>query len=191
MRSYSSNEEGITLTTKSRVLELSVKSRPLMVFLITIVLFVFFSFISVHFASVTNMEAIGYGILSVGIVAIGMMVVMISGGFDLSVGSTLAFTGVIACKLLEGHLPIWTAIVIALLLGAIIGYANGALITVVGINPFICNARHDEHGQGTGSRHHPGHAGVRLAAALRIPGRGADIRLPVCNPPHAVSDPAR
>ncbi len=137
MRSYSSNEEGITLTTKSRVLELSVKSRPLMVFLITIVLFVFFSFISVHFASVTNMEAIGYGILSVGIVAIGMMVVMISGGFDLSVGSTLAFTGVIACKLLEGHLPIWTAIVIALLLGAIIGYANGALITVVGINPFI------------------------------------------------------
>lgn len=124
-------------TTKTRVLELSVKSRPLMVFLIMIVLLLLFSGINVHFASVTNMEAIGYGILSVGIVAVGMMVVMISGGFDLSVGSTLAFTGVIACKLMEGHLPIWTAIVIALLLGAAIGYANGALITIVGINPFI------------------------------------------------------
>jgi ribose transport system permease protein len=109
-----------------------------MVFLITIVLFILFAVMNVHFASVPNMEAIGYGILSVGIVAVGMMVVMISGGFDLSVGSTLALTGVIACKLMEGgHVPIWIAVVIALILGAAIGYANGALITMVGINPFI------------------------------------------------------
>jgi ribose transport system permease protein len=108
-----------------------------MVFLITVVLFILFAVMNVHFASVTNLEAIGYGILSVGIVAVGMMVVMISGGFDLSVGSTLAFTGVIACKLLESHVPIWMAVAIALLLGAAIGYANGALITMVGINPFI------------------------------------------------------
>lgn len=124
-------------TTKNRAIELSIKSRPFMVFLITIALFIIFAVMNVHFATVTNLEAVGYGILSVGVVAVGMMVVMIGGGFDLSVGSTLALTGVIACKLMEGHLPIWSAIVIAVLLGAAIGYANGALITIVGINPFI------------------------------------------------------
>ncbi len=108
-----------------------------MVFLITVVLFIIFTLMNEHFATVANIEAVGYGILSVGIIAVGMMVVMVTGGFDLSVGSTLALTGVIACKLLEAHIPIPIAIVIALLIGAAIGCLNGALITVVGINPFI------------------------------------------------------
>ncbi|MFP4430718.1 MAG: ABC transporter permease [Spirochaetaceae bacterium] len=113
------------------------RSRPTMILLIDLFLILLFSRMSTHFLTVRNMEAIGYGVLSIGIVSVGMMVVMIAGGFDLSVGSTLAFTGVVAAKLLEVGTPIYAAILVALVLGALIGLVNGLLITVVGINPFI------------------------------------------------------
>lgn len=90
-----------------------------------------------YFFTVPNMEAIGYGMVSVGIVSMGMMIVMITGAFDLSVGSTLALTGVVASKLMEFGVPIVLSVLIALMLGAFIGYINGLLITQVGINPFI------------------------------------------------------
>ncbi len=122
---------------KIRIIEATFKSRTFIIFLINVVLFVVFSLANKYFLTVHNLEAIGYGMLSVGVVSIGMMIVMIAGGFDLSVGSTLALTGVIASKLMEFGLPIWTAIIAALALGAAIGLLNGYLITGVGINPFI------------------------------------------------------
>lgn len=118
-------------------LEWMLKSRPFIVFGINITLIILFTLTNKYFFSGYNFEAIGYGLLSVGIVSIGMMMVMISGGFDLSVGSTLAFTGVIASKLMEFGVPIIVSAIAALVLGALIGYLNGVLITRIGINPFI------------------------------------------------------
>jgi len=115
----------------------ALKSRPIIVFSIDVILLVVFSFMSKYFLTVENFEAMGYGILSVGIVSIGMMIVMITGGFDLSVGSTLALTGLLAAEMLHGGWPIWMAIIGALLLGGMIGVFNGILITRVKINPFI------------------------------------------------------
>lgn len=121
----------------SGLIEQALKSRPFVVLVINIVLVVIFSLMNRYFLTVQNLEAVGYGILSVGIVSIGMMMVMVAGGFDLSVGSTLALTGVAASKLMEFGWPIPAAILAALILGGLIGYANGYLITRVGINPFI------------------------------------------------------
>jgi ribose transport system permease protein len=112
-------------------------SRPLMILSINILLFIIFSSMNEYFFTVQNMEAVGYGALSVGIVSVGMMVVMIGGGFDLSVGSTLALTGVVAAKLLEAGYPIYASIALTLILGAAVGCFNGVMITIVGINPFI------------------------------------------------------
>jgi ribose transport system permease protein len=111
--------------------------RALLIFLINIILFISFSAANPYFFSVLNMESIGYGILSVGIISVGMMIVMIGNGFDLSVGSILAFSGVILSKMMESGTPIGFAIMVALILGACIGCINGLLITHVGINPFI------------------------------------------------------
>lgn len=121
----------------ARMLKLVLKSRPLIVFLINIVLVIVFSFMNKYFLTVVNFKAIGFGMLSVGIVSIGMMIVMVTGAFDLSVGSTLALTGIIAAKLMELGVSIVLSILIALMLGAFIGYFNGLLITGIGINPFI------------------------------------------------------
>jgi ribose transport system permease protein len=71
------------------------------------------------------------------IVAAGMTILMVSGGFDLSVGSTMAMAGAVAGYGLLAGLPVPVAIVLALAAGVAIGVANGLLIAKVGLNPFI------------------------------------------------------
>ena len=71
------------------------------------------------------------------LIAFGMTFIILTGGIDLSVGSTLALTGAVAASLLSsGYDPI-LAIFIALLLGAILGAFNGLIITKGKVAPFI------------------------------------------------------
>jgi ribose transport system permease protein len=72
-----------------------------------------------------------------GTITIGMAILLISGGFDLSVGSTLAFTGVVTGLCLNAGLPAPAAIVVGLMAALMVGLANGLLVARVGINPFI------------------------------------------------------
>jgi ribose transport system permease protein len=72
------------------------------------------------------------------IVAVGMMILMISGMFDLSVGSVVAFSGGMAGYLMYYHDVNFLVAILAGLSGALlIGFANGWLIAKVGINPMI------------------------------------------------------
>jgi ribose transport system permease protein len=72
------------------------------------------------------------------IVAVGMMILLISGVFDLSVGSIVAFTGCLAAHLMQvHHLPVPVALVVGLLSALIVGWINGYLIAYQGINPMI------------------------------------------------------
>ena len=52
-----------------------------------------------------------------GILAFGMMFVIIAGGFDMSVGSTVAFTGILAAMLGQGQYPIFVPLIVAMLGG--------------------------------------------------------------------------
>jgi ribose transport system permease protein len=72
------------------------------------------------------------------IVAVGMMLLLISGMFDLSVGSVVAFSGGLAANLMfYQHVPVPLAIAAGLLASLIIGWINGYLIARQGINPMI------------------------------------------------------
>lgn len=71
-----------------------------------------------------------------GIIACGMTMMMISGGFDLSVGASAALSGMVAAALfLQFSIPI--GIVGGLLASTFVGLVNGLLISKVGINPFV------------------------------------------------------
>ena len=70
-------------------------------------------------------------------VALGMTLVIISGGIDLSVGPTAALAAVLAAGLMSAGMPVPLAILAALLLGALCGAVNGALISFGGLQPFI------------------------------------------------------
>jgi ribose transport system permease protein len=66
-----------------------------------------------------------------------MTVVLVGGGFDLSVGSMLAFGGMIVALLLSRGYPILPSIVLALLVGAGVGLINGLMVAIVRVNPLI------------------------------------------------------
>ena len=72
----------------------------------------------------------------IGIVALGMLVMMISGGFDLSVGAIGAASAVVAAfAFVNFSIPF--GVIGGLLIGLAIGSTNGILIAKVGINPFV------------------------------------------------------
>ena len=71
------------------------------------------------------------------VVAAGMTIVMVMGDFDLSVGSMASLSGIVAAILFSLGYPIWLAIGIALLVGLFGGLFNGALVSLIGILPFV------------------------------------------------------
>jgi ribose transport system permease protein len=71
-----------------------------------------------------------------GLMAVGMTFVIISGGFDLSVGGTYAAAAVLSASLAL-QMPIPVAIALSVLMGAGIGLANGIVITRLDVNPFV------------------------------------------------------
>jgi len=70
-----------------------------------------------------------------GIVAVGMTLVIITGGFDLSVGSVMAMTGIVVMTVMPAG--IFPAVLAGLAVGMIVGCINGGLVAYIGINPFI------------------------------------------------------
>lgn len=71
------------------------------------------------------------------IIAAGMTFVIITGGIDLSVGSSLALSGAVAAFLISTGTPLGIALIVALLVGASIGFLNGVAITKGKLQPFI------------------------------------------------------
>jgi len=82
-----------------------------------------------------NLRTLAESISTDGIIVVGMTIVMISGGFDLSVGAVMAMGGVAAVVLLPYGLPV--AIAGALVAGGAAGAVSGLLVTRLRINPFI------------------------------------------------------
>ncbi len=74
-----------------------------------------------------------------GILSIGMTLVMISGGIDLSIGTALTLVAVIVAKIIVKNpsMSIWIAIIIGILVGISIGFINGVLISYSNAQPFV------------------------------------------------------
>jgi ribose transport system permease protein len=98
---------------------------------------VFFSVKSPYFFDGTNFANIGRAIAIIGVAAVGETIVIISGGFDLSVGSTMAAAGMISGYLVNHGTAVPAAFAVALAAGLLIGIANGAIVSYGRINPLI------------------------------------------------------
>lgn len=72
-----------------------------------------------------------------GILAFGMMFVIIAGGFDMSVGSTVAFAGILAALLGQGQFPLVVPLFVAMAAGLAVGLVNGIGVAVGDLPPFI------------------------------------------------------
>lgn len=113
------------------------KMRETGLLLILFVLVIVMSFASPVFLTWNNLEAMAMAFAVEGIVVVGMTILLISGGIDLSVGSVTALSMVIAGWLfLEGTDP-WLAAGVAILASAAIGALMGLLVTKVGLHHFV------------------------------------------------------
>ena len=70
-------------------------------------------------------------------IATGMTLVISTAGIDLSVGSVMAVAGAAAMQMLTSGVNVWLAIFLALLIGLGVGCINGALVSILGLQPFI------------------------------------------------------
>lgn len=104
---------------------------------ILIILAAILAVVSPYFLTATNLLNIGRGIAIVGIVAVGETIVIIAGGFDLSVGSTMAAAGMAAAWLINQGMPLPVAFAAAILIGVAVGFLNGVIISYGRINPLI------------------------------------------------------
>ncbi len=119
---------------RERILGILSKSQSLVGLILVCVIF---SALSDAFLTEYNLINILRQSAVTAILAAGMTFVIIAGGIDLSVGSVVALTGVIAAGMIQGGAPIWGAILIALAIGLAFGLANGVAVAVFKIPAFI------------------------------------------------------
>lgn len=96
------------------------------------------SFISPYFLTLGNILGnVALYFSWIAIAAFGEALVMIGGGLDLSVGSAMGFSGMIAALVLSAGAPLAVALLAGLAAGAFVGVVNGVAVTRFNLNPFI------------------------------------------------------
>jgi ribose transport system permease protein len=106
-------------------------------FAVFVVLCAVISVLTPHFLTVPNLVNVAQQTVINAIIAVGLTFVIISGGIDLSVGSILAFAGVVMAHTLRLGWPLPLAIAAGLAVGAACGTINGLLISFGRLPPFI------------------------------------------------------
>ena len=101
------------------------------------VLFITLSILSPYFLTIQNLSTVCRQTAVINIMALGMTLIIISGGIDLSVGSVMAFAGICGTMLLQMGVPFLPSILGAMLAGAAWGLVNSLLIAMLKVSPFI------------------------------------------------------
>jgi len=110
---------------------------PLLGLLLVIAIFAILIGSPERYLSLKNLRTVLAQTVIVAIGSIGMTIVIISGGIDLSVGSAIALTGIIAALGINAGWPITAALGAGILVGGAVGLVNGLAITRLKVVPFI------------------------------------------------------
>ena len=105
--------------------------------LIILAVCIIMSFVSPYFFTWPNLKAILLSFSTEGIVVVGMTLILVVGGFDLSVGSVMCLAMVIGGKLFLLGINPWLASLIGIAICSLIGFTMGIFVTKVGLNFFI------------------------------------------------------
>ena len=104
--------------------------------MVTVAMVAYFAITNADFRSVQNLQDVMRQSAALLIISVGQGYVILGGGLDLSVGSTVSFTSVVAALMILkfGLIP---GIILGVLAGAGIGVGNGLIVTRTGVSPFI------------------------------------------------------
>ncbi len=128
----------VSTSTKVPLWRRVIQQREITIALIIVVIMIALTLTEENFLTKANMLALVLGLSFNTIVAVGMTVLMVSGGFDLSVGSTLALAGAVAgYAMIFWEVSVPVAILLALAASVLVGLMNGLLVAKVRVNPLI------------------------------------------------------
>ncbi len=101
------------------------------------VMFILFAIFVPYFFTWRNMVGLILSVVTIGLIANTMMLALGGGDFDLSVGSTVAFSGIIVAVTINNTGNLWLSIAAGLLGGGIVGLINGFSVAKLGLNALI------------------------------------------------------
>lgn len=113
------------------------RAREAALVIIVFTLIVALSFLSPYFLTWGNMRAVILSFSTEGIVVVGMTILIIAGGFDLSVGAVMALAMAVAARLTGEGVNVWLASLAGLTAAAGIGATMGVFVTRIGLNFFV------------------------------------------------------
>lgn len=102
-----------------------------------VLLCIIITFVTPSFLTVANITNVFTQVSVNAIIAVGMTFVILTGGIDLSVGSTLAISGALGASIIKSTNNIFLAIIVAAIVGIVIGFVNGILIAKGKLQAFI------------------------------------------------------
>jgi ribose transport system permease protein len=114
-----------------------IRRQELVVFLLLLLVGAALSIQTETFLTERNLLNIARNFSWIAIAAFGQCLVIIIRGIDLSAGSVMALVGLVSALCLQAGLPTPVAIIVGLLIGSLIGFANGMLVGRVGLPPLI------------------------------------------------------
>jgi hypothetical protein len=106
-------------------------------FAIDLAMMIALTIVTPVFISPANLLAVGVAISGNVLASIGSSLVLLTGGFDLSIGSSYGLAGIVVSHALLAGIPVIPAMALALLSGALLGVLNGLTVTKLRVNPFI------------------------------------------------------
>lgn len=147
--------------------------------LVLAVLFLICSLFVDNFLTVVNLRGLALAVATIGMVSCTMMFCLAAGDFDLSVGSVVAFAGVLGATVMNSTGSVTAGILASLGAGAVIGLVNGVFVAKVGINALITTLASMQIVRGLGFIVSDGRAvGVRTDAFFSL-GNTAWLGVPV------------
>lgn len=111
--------------------------REMSIVLIIFILAILMSIFIPDFMTASNISTTLVGLSMDGIIAVGMTMVLVLGGIDLSVGSVMALANVVAGMLISAGFNAWLSVLIAIFVSLLAGGIVGIFITKIKLNPFI------------------------------------------------------
>jgi len=120
---------------RNRVRFLNVQQTALIIIIVSVALFMQINF--PRYLSKANIEVMLVNFVTEGIMALGMTVVMITGGIDISVAAVLQLSAIVVGMLMNAGIAMPLAIVLTLVVAAIIGWINASVTNICKVHPFI------------------------------------------------------
>ncbi len=135
--SHARIDESITARQEMSGFQAAIRTQPFWVFLAILALGVVMTFVSDVFFTERNMFNVTRNFAFFGIMALGMSAVIVTAGIDLSVGSLMGLTGIVAGLVMQAGYSIGFGFLACMGAAALVGLINGALIAYLRMAPFV------------------------------------------------------